>query len=41
MSYGTPNWQDWVLDEEASLPILKVGGVLLIGHQISINVAHL
>jgi len=23
MSYGTPKWQDWVLDEEASLPIFK------------------
>ncbi|KAI3623612.1 hypothetical protein GLX27_001720 [Malassezia furfur] len=23
MSYGTPEWQSWVLDEEASLPLLK------------------
>lgn len=23
MSYGTPGWQDWVLDEEASLPHIK------------------
>lgn len=23
MSYGSPQWQDWVLDEEASLPLLK------------------
>jgi aryl-alcohol dehydrogenase-like predicted oxidoreductase len=23
MSYGTPEWQPWVLDEEASLPLLK------------------
>ena len=23
MSYGTPDWQDWVLDEEASLPLLE------------------
>ncbi|KAK3711087.1 CSG1/SUR1-like protein [Vermiconidia calcicola] len=23
MSYGTPEWQGWVLDEEQSLPILK------------------
>lgn len=23
MSYGSPDWQDWVLDEEASLPLLK------------------
>ena len=23
MSYGTPEWQEWVLDEEASLPLLE------------------
>ena len=23
MSYGSPEWQDWILDEEASLPILE------------------
>ncbi|KAI3613297.1 hypothetical protein CBS9595_004130 [Malassezia furfur] len=23
MSYGTPEWQSWVLDEEASLPLLE------------------
>lgn len=23
MSYGTPEWQPWVLDEETSLPLLK------------------
>ena len=23
MSYGAPEWQPWVLDEEASLPLLK------------------
>jgi len=23
MSYGTPEWQEWVLDEEKSLPLLK------------------
>ncbi|EJD51024.1 putative aldo-keto reductase [Auricularia subglabra TFB-10046 SS5] len=23
MSYGSPNWMDWVLDEEKSLPLLK------------------
>jgi aryl-alcohol dehydrogenase (NADP+) len=23
MSYGTPNWRDWVLDEEASRPFVK------------------
>ncbi|KZV85337.1 Aldo/keto reductase [Exidia glandulosa HHB12029] len=23
MSYGSPKWQDWVLDEEKSLPMLK------------------
>jgi aryl-alcohol dehydrogenase-like predicted oxidoreductase len=23
MSYGTPKWQEWVLDEEKSLPLLK------------------
>ncbi|EJD45606.1 Aldo/keto reductase [Auricularia subglabra TFB-10046 SS5] len=23
MSYGSPKWQDWVLDEEHSLPLLK------------------
>ena len=23
MSYGSSKWQDWVLDEEASLPLLK------------------
>ena len=23
MSYGTPEWQDWVLDEEHSLPLLE------------------
>ena len=23
MSYGTPEWQDWVLDEQTSLPLLK------------------
>jgi len=23
MSYGTPDWQKWVLDEETSLPLLK------------------
>jgi len=23
MSYGSPEWMDWVLDEEASLPLLK------------------
>jgi len=23
MSYGSPKWQEWVLDEEASLPMLK------------------
>ena len=23
MSYGSSKWQDWVLDEEASLPLFK------------------
>jgi len=23
MSYGDPKWQDWVLDEESSLPLLE------------------
>jgi aryl-alcohol dehydrogenase-like predicted oxidoreductase len=23
MSFGTPKWQDWVLDEEKSLPLIK------------------
>lgn len=23
MSYGSPDWQGWVLDEEASLPLLE------------------
>lgn len=23
MSYGSSQWQDWVLDEEASLPLLE------------------
>ena len=23
MSYGSPDWQDWVLDEEKSLPLLE------------------
>lgn len=23
MSYGTPDWQGWVLDEEESLPLLE------------------
>jgi aryl-alcohol dehydrogenase-like predicted oxidoreductase len=23
MSYGSSKWQEWVLDEEASLPLLK------------------
>lgn len=23
MSYGTPEWQKWVLDEEKSLPLLE------------------
>ena len=23
MSYGTPEWQGWVLDEEQSLPLLE------------------
>jgi len=23
MSYGTPEWQEWVLDEEKSLPLLE------------------
>ncbi len=23
MSYGTPDWQGWVLDEEKSLPLLE------------------
>ena len=23
MSYGTPEWQGWVLDEEKSLPLLE------------------
>lgn len=23
MTYGTPDWQEWVLDEEKSLPLLK------------------
>lgn len=23
MSYGSPEWQEWVLDEEESLPLLK------------------
>ncbi len=23
MSFGSPNWQGWVLNEEESLPILK------------------
>lgn len=23
MSYGTPDWQEWVLDEEKSLPLLE------------------
>jgi len=23
MSYGSSKWEDWVLDEEASLPIFK------------------
>lgn len=23
MSYGTPEWQEWVLDEETSLPLLE------------------
>jgi aryl-alcohol dehydrogenase-like predicted oxidoreductase len=23
MGYGTPEWQGWVLDEEASLPLLE------------------
>jgi aryl-alcohol dehydrogenase-like predicted oxidoreductase len=23
MSFGTPNWQPWVLDEEASIALIK------------------
>ena len=23
MSFGSPDWQEWVLDEEAALPLLK------------------
>ena len=23
MTYGDPNWQPWIMDEEAALPILK------------------
>ncbi|NLF77912.1 MAG: aldo/keto reductase, partial [Chloroflexi bacterium] len=23
MTYGTPKWRDWVLDEEASRPFVK------------------
>ena len=23
MSYGTPDWQGWVMEEEASLPLLE------------------
>lgn len=23
MSYGTPEWQGWILDEEQSLPLLE------------------
>lgn len=23
MSYGSPDWQPWVLDEEKALPLLK------------------
>lgn len=23
MSYGSPEWQEWVLDEEKSLPLLE------------------
>lgn len=23
MSYGSPDWQEWVLDEKASLPLLE------------------
>ena len=23
MTYGSPNWRDWVLDEEASRPFIK------------------
>lgn len=23
MSYGSPDWQEWVLDEEKSLPLLE------------------
>ena len=23
MSYGDPKWQEWVLDEEQSLPLLE------------------
>ena len=23
MSYGSPDWEDWVLDEEKSLPLLE------------------
>jgi aryl-alcohol dehydrogenase-like predicted oxidoreductase len=24
MSFGSPEWQDWVIDEAAALPLLKV-----------------
>ena len=23
MSYGSPEWQEWILDEEKSLPLLE------------------
>jgi aryl-alcohol dehydrogenase-like predicted oxidoreductase len=23
MSFGTPDWQEWVIDEAAALPLLK------------------
>jgi aryl-alcohol dehydrogenase-like predicted oxidoreductase len=36
MSYGSSAWQNWVLDEEASLPIIKYAydrGINFIGEQ--------
>ena len=50
MSYGTPGWQGWVLDEEKSLPLLehayKVGlntwdTVRYLFHTLAINLSSL
>ena len=27
MTYGTPKWRPWVLDEAASRPLVRAGGV--------------